>query len=97
MDLAAAYDYMGTAYAESRCDAPPAAGRGDLPKALEWYEKSLDVVKAAVGEKHPQAADTMFNIAQVHPELRHAPAVSAIQRLDRPDQDSLVLPNSTPF
>mmetsp|Transcript_32413 Transcript_32413/g.74047 ORF Transcript_32413/g.74047 Transcript_32413/m.74047 type:complete len:412 (+) Transcript_32413:2-1237(+) len=65
MDLAAAYDYMGTAYAESRCDAPPAAGRGDLPKALEWYEKSLDVVKAAVGEKHPQAADTMFNIAQV--------------------------------
>ena len=64
MDFAAVYDAMGAAWAE--------AGRGDLRQALEWYQKALDVVVASVGDKHPQAADTLFNIAEVHPELRHA-------------------------
>jgi len=72
MDLAAAYDSMGTAYAESSSDAPPAAGRGDFPEALMWYQKALDIVVATVGGKHERAADTMFNIAQVPPGLRHA-------------------------
>ena len=64
MDFAAVYDCMGAAWAED--------GRGDLPQALGWYQKSLDVVVASRGDKHPQAADTMFNIAEVNPELRRA-------------------------
>ena len=40
--------------------------RGDFEKALQYYEESLAIQKAALGEKHPKVGITLGNIAVIH-------------------------------
>ena len=39
---------------------------GNYPKALEWYQKALDINEKALGLEHPDTAASYNNIAYVH-------------------------------
>jgi tetratricopeptide (TPR) repeat protein len=43
-------------------------GQGKYPEALEYYNKSLEIMIKVHGQDHPIAADTLYNIALVHRE-----------------------------
>ena len=40
--------------------------KGDYDKALEYYNKSLAIRLNALGEKHPDVADSYNNIGMVY-------------------------------
>lgn len=40
--------------------------QGNCAKALELYEQALAIRKGALGDKHPDVADTLREIASVH-------------------------------
>jgi tetratricopeptide (TPR) repeat protein len=59
-----------------------------LPAAAESYEQALVIVRDVLGEEHPQAAETQFDLAEIHVEMgEHREAVERIRAaLDRLDQ-----------
>merc|ERR1711871_1634581 len=55
-DLGIAYQRLATVYAD----------QGDYPKALEYYQKDLDIAIASVGEQHMSVGETYNNTATVY-------------------------------
>ena len=39
---------------------------GDYPKAMEWYQRALDICEKVLGKKHPYTATSYNNIASVY-------------------------------